>query len=84
LLAEVDDPAMRRKTIRLCLAVAAADNYLADGEIATLAAVLTAWTPLSGSGSGLGAGSGSTANRQDDMARRVQPRAAATTFDASA
>ncbi|WP_323123711.1 PIN domain-containing protein [Burkholderia alba] len=43
LLAEVDDPVLRRKTIRLCLAVAAADNFMADGEIAVLAAVLNAW-----------------------------------------
>lgn len=70
LLAEIDDPALRHKTIRLCLAVAAADDHLADGEIATLAAVLTAWTPPSGS----------SANRP----LRAQPRAAATTCDASA
>ncbi len=45
LLAEIDDPVLRRKTIRLCVAVAAADDFLADGEIATLAAILTAWAP---------------------------------------
>ena len=40
---EVDDPILRRKVIRLCLAVAVADDHLADGEIALLAAVLNAW-----------------------------------------
>jgi tellurite resistance protein len=45
LLSEIDDPALRNRTIRLCLAVASADNHLADGEIATLAAILNAWKP---------------------------------------
>ncbi len=45
LIAEIDDPALRRKVIRLCVAVAIADDYLADGEIALLAAVLNAWGP---------------------------------------
>lgn len=45
LFGEVDDPALRRKVIRLCLAVTIADNYLADGEIALLAAVFRAWGP---------------------------------------
>ncbi|CAB3725858.1 TerB family tellurite resistance protein [Paraburkholderia rhynchosiae] len=40
---EIDDPALRRKIIRLCVAVAVADDYLADGEIALLAAVFDAW-----------------------------------------
>jgi hypothetical protein len=39
---------LRNKTIRLCLAVAFADNHLADGEIAKLAAILSAWTPQPG------------------------------------
>lgn len=43
LMAEIDDPVLRRKVIRLCLAVAVADDHLADGEIALLAAVLNAW-----------------------------------------
>lgn len=47
LLAEIDDPVLRRKTIRLCMAVAAADDFMADGEIAVLAAVLNAWIPPS-------------------------------------
>ncbi|RKE37655.1 tellurite resistance protein TerB [Paraburkholderia sp. BL23I1N1] len=45
LLGEIDDPALRRRVIRLCLAVTIADNYLADGEIALLAAVFRAWGP---------------------------------------
>ncbi|CAB3648006.1 hypothetical protein LMG24238_00918 [Paraburkholderia sediminicola] len=45
LLDEIDDPALRRKVMRLCIAVAIADNYLADGEIALLAAVFNAWGP---------------------------------------
>ncbi|MEK6424252.1 MAG: TerB family tellurite resistance protein [Burkholderia gladioli] len=43
LLAEVDDPALRRVVLRACLAVASADDYLADGEIAALAAIFGAW-----------------------------------------
>ncbi|PRX36651.1 hypothetical protein B0G75_101840 [Paraburkholderia sp. BL18I3N2] len=45
LIDEIDDPALRRKVIRLCVAVAVADDYLADGEIALLAAMLNAWGP---------------------------------------
>ena len=45
LMAEVDDPALRRKVLRLCLSVSVADDYLADGEIALLAAMLEAWRP---------------------------------------
>lgn len=45
LIDEIDDPVLRRKVIRLCIAVTIADNYLADGEIALLAAVFNAWGP---------------------------------------
>ncbi|ASW01475.1 TerB family tellurite resistance protein [Paraburkholderia aromaticivorans] len=45
LIDEIDDPALRRKVIRLCVAVAVADDHLADSEIALLAAVLNAWGP---------------------------------------
>jgi tellurite resistance protein len=48
LIGEIDDPALRRKVIRLCIAVTIADNYLADGEIALLAAVFNAWGPKPG------------------------------------
>jgi tellurite resistance protein len=40
---EVDDPVLRRRVIRLCVAVAVADHHLADGEIAFLAALSNAW-----------------------------------------
>jgi tellurite resistance protein len=43
LIDEIDDPALRSKVIRLCVAVATADDHLADGEIAVLAAILGAW-----------------------------------------
>ena len=42
---EIDDPVLRRKVTRLCIAVTIADDHLADGEIALLAAVLNAWGP---------------------------------------
>jgi tellurite resistance protein len=45
LIDEIDDPALRRKVMRLCIAVAIADGHLADGEIALLAAVFNAWEP---------------------------------------
>ncbi|MFM0280487.1 TerB family tellurite resistance protein [Paraburkholderia sediminicola] len=45
LIAEIDEPALRRKVIRLCIAVTIADDYLAEGEIALLAAVFNAWGP---------------------------------------
>ncbi|MFM0209627.1 TerB family tellurite resistance protein [Paraburkholderia sediminicola] len=45
LINEIDDPALRRKVIRLCIAVTIADDYLADGEIALLVAVFNAWGP---------------------------------------
>jgi tellurite resistance protein len=45
LIDEIDDPALRRKVMRLCMAVAIADDHLADGEIALLAAVFNAWGP---------------------------------------
>jgi tellurite resistance protein len=47
LLGEIDAPALRRKVMRLCMAVAIADEHLADGEIALLAAVFSAWGPAS-------------------------------------
>ncbi|MFC0400825.1 TerB family tellurite resistance protein [Paraburkholderia rhizosphaerae] len=45
LMADIDEPTLRRKVLRICLAVAVADDYLADGEIALLAAMLDAWRP---------------------------------------
>jgi hypothetical protein len=43
LIDEIDDPALRRKIMRLCMAVTIADGHLADGEITVLAAVFNAW-----------------------------------------
>ncbi|NTY38215.1 TerB family tellurite resistance protein [Burkholderia diffusa] len=40
---EVDDPRLRRKLLRICSAVITADNFLADGEIVVLAAILRQW-----------------------------------------
>jgi hypothetical protein len=45
LMSEIDSPALQRKVMRLCVAAASADDYLADGEIALLAAVFNAWGP---------------------------------------
>ncbi|WP_186051559.1 TerB family tellurite resistance protein [Burkholderia gladioli] len=45
LLAEIDDPKLRKRTIEQCLAVASADRHLADAEIVVLAAILDAWRP---------------------------------------
>ena len=43
LLAEIDDPALRVKVLRLCLTVIAADEHLAEGETVILAAVVAHW-----------------------------------------
>ncbi|KWF80477.1 hypothetical protein WL93_23980 [Burkholderia diffusa] len=45
LLAEIDDPDLRVKIIELSLALASADQHLADGEITVLGTILTAWAP---------------------------------------
>ena len=43
LMAELDDPILQRKVLRLALAAARADAYLADGECLVLAAARTHW-----------------------------------------
>ena len=43
LLAEIDDPALRVKVLRLCLTVIAADEHLADGETLILTALVEHW-----------------------------------------
>lgn len=43
LLAEVQDPALRRLVIRLCTEVMNSDAHLADGEATVLAAALDQW-----------------------------------------
>ncbi|WP_346825039.1 TerB family tellurite resistance protein (plasmid) [Ralstonia solanacearum] len=45
LLSEVESPGLRRKVLRLCFAVALADEHLADGEIAVLGAIMRHWYP---------------------------------------
>lgn len=42
-LAEVGDPALRRKVLALCASVAEADDDLSDAEFSVLAAVLEDW-----------------------------------------
>jgi hypothetical protein len=43
LMAEVDDPVLQRKVLRLAVAAAGADRHLADGEILVLSAVRRCW-----------------------------------------
>ncbi|MBL8351180.1 MAG: TerB family tellurite resistance protein [Burkholderiaceae bacterium] len=43
LLAEVDEPALRRQVLELCVAVVDGDGHLADGESMLLAAAMTHW-----------------------------------------
>jgi uncharacterized tellurite resistance protein B-like protein len=43
-LAEVDDPALRERTLALCIAAIRADGHLSDGEHALLAQVARRWT----------------------------------------
>jgi hypothetical protein len=48
LMAEVSDPALRRKVLRLALAAARADGHLADGEAVVLAAAQHHWQLVDG------------------------------------
>ena len=43
LMAEVDDPGLRLRLLRLCLAIIAADDLVAEGEAIVLDAALTHW-----------------------------------------
>jgi uncharacterized tellurite resistance protein B-like protein len=43
LLAEIEDPELRATVHRLCVAVAAADNHVADGELVVLASAAAQW-----------------------------------------
>ncbi len=43
ILAEVDDPLLRRKVLMLCATVFAADSHLSDGEAAMLEATVAQW-----------------------------------------
>ena len=43
LMAEVDDPSLRRKVLRLCISVVEADETVADGESMVLIAAVEQW-----------------------------------------
>ena len=43
LMAEIDDPTLRWSVLRLCVAVAEADEHLADGESIVLAGAIENW-----------------------------------------
>lgn len=43
LMAEVDDPALRMKVLRLCLQIVQADDHVADGEAVVLGAAIEQW-----------------------------------------
>jgi hypothetical protein len=43
LLAEIDEPALRRQVLQLCTQVVDADDHLADGESALLMAAVSHW-----------------------------------------
>ncbi len=43
LLAEIDDPALRRTVLELCVAVVEADAHIADGEEIVVSAVVEQW-----------------------------------------
>lgn len=43
LLAEIDDPALRRKVLELCVAIVDGDGHLADGESTLLSAAMSHW-----------------------------------------
>jgi hypothetical protein len=43
LLAEIDDPELRRKVLRLCVAVVECDEHVAEGESIVLVAAVEQW-----------------------------------------
>lgn len=43
LMAEVDDPALRMSVLRVCVAVAEADDHVADGESIVLVSAVENW-----------------------------------------
>lgn len=43
LMADIDDPALRRTLLRLCLAIVDADDHVADGESVMLTAAIAHW-----------------------------------------
>lgn len=44
LLAEIDDPALRRTVLELCVAVVEADDHVSDGEYVLLASAVEGWS----------------------------------------
>ncbi len=48
LMAEISDPALRRKVLRLSLAAARADGHLADGEALVVEAARRHWKLVDG------------------------------------
>jgi hypothetical protein len=43
LMAEIDDPELRLTVVQLCVAVAEADDHIADGESVVLVAAVEHW-----------------------------------------
>ena len=43
LLGEIEDPALRVSLLRLCIAVAAADDHVADGELFVIVSAAAQW-----------------------------------------
>ena len=43
LMGEIDDPALRRKVLRLCIEIAEADTRVTDGEAIVLTAAVEQW-----------------------------------------
>jgi len=43
LMAEIDDPALRMSVLRMCVAVAEADDHVADGESIVLVSAVENW-----------------------------------------
>lgn len=43
LLGEIDDPALRRKLLRLCIQITEADGQVAEGEVVVLNAAVERW-----------------------------------------
>ncbi len=43
LMGEIDDPALRRKVLRLCIEIAEADTQVTDGEAIVLTAAVEQW-----------------------------------------
>ena len=79
LMAEVDEPALQRKVLRLAVAAARADRHLADGEALVLAAARRHW----GIGEEAEAGSLVRCRPASGLSESAQARAAAMTCSTS-